>query len=450
MTSRELAVDALHRARAERVFVENALDEAFQATHFEKPEDRRLAANLALGVTRRRATLDALVAPFSQRPLSAIEPRVLDILHLGAFQIACLTSIPPHAAVHESVELARYVGSPMARGFINGVLRRVSECVTDEYESTPTAFTFPLEDRRFRRLHQPLLPDPRQEPALYLSAGCSWPLWLAESWLQQFGFQECLRLGFWFNAPPPLWLRVKPHVDRGQFQHRLAALNVTAVPGAHPQSFRIESPVRIADLPGYATGDFAVQDHASMAVATALAPQPGWSVLDLCAAPGGKTLHLAELMNNTGTITACDIDSSRLQEVIDAALRHGVTCMNTVLLNETDEPPAGPFDAVLVDAPCSNTGVLGRRVDVRWRITPRDFPHLTQLQSRLLDMALERVKPGGVVVYSTCSIEPAENGVLVCNVLRGRRDLRFEREHTSRPGEPSDGGYWARILKRSA
>jgi 16S rRNA (cytosine967-C5)-methyltransferase len=192
---------------------------------------------------------------------------------------------------------------------------------------------------------------------------------------------------------------------------------------------------------------FAVQDHSSMLVASALDPQPGWTVLDLCAAPGGKTTHLAELMRNTGRIVACDIVAKRLETVTSLCQRMGVSIVETATLKDGTDAPVGPFDAALVDVPCSNTGVLGRRPEVRWRLDPAEFPHLIRLQQRLLEVALDRVKPGGVVVYSTCSIEPDENGGVVRAVLHRTPGLTLEAEHTAIPGTPSDGGYWARLRK---
>ncbi|CAN5542906.1 16S rRNA (cytosine(967)-C(5))-methyltransferase RsmB [soil metagenome] len=452
MTAREAAVEILNVARVRRAFVSDVLDEFLSdpATGLvnAKPEDRRLVTNLVLGITRRRATLDALVAPFIDRPFHAVENRIFDLLHLGAYQLVFLTSIPDHAAVHETVELARFIGSPLATGFVNGVLRRVVESVTDEDTDHPTRFAVPMDDGRFRRLSKPLLPDPVREPVYYLAAAFSWPMWLAQVWWDRYGFDECCRMGFWFNAPPPLWIRVPTHVDRGNVQHRLAAINIEARPGPHSQSLHLLNGGNILDLPGFATGDFAVQDHASMLVATALAPKPGMTVLDLCAAPGGKTTHLAELMNNTGKIIACDIEAERLATVTTLAERMKISIIETVQLADGQDPPAGPFDAALVDAPCSNTGVLGRRVDVRWRLQPEEMDYLIRLQTKLLTNAIDRVKPGGAIVYSTCSIEPAENEQVVNAVIRTSKTVRKEAEHRSEPGRPSDGGYWARLRKR--
>ncbi|VTT97285.1 Sun protein OS=Planctomyces limnophilus (strain ATCC 43296 / DSM 3776 / IFAM 1008 / 290) GN=Plim_1107 PE=4 SV=1: Nol1_Nop2_Fmu [Gemmataceae bacterium] len=301
---------------------------------------------------------------------------------------------------------------------------------------------------RYRVLARPVLPTPGTDPAGYFAAAFSFPRWLADQWHQRFDPDECRRLGFWFNAPPPLWVRVnKLHNSRETYRLRLAAQLIDAEPGEHPQSLRFPEHHPIRGLPGYDDGDFAVQDHSSMLVASALGLQPGMRVLDLCAAPGGKTTHLAELMDNRGFITACDTEPRRLETVTTLCQRLRIKGVRTVLLGENDEAPPGPFDAALVDVPCSNTGVLGRRPEVRWRLKPAEFQHLIRLQTRLLFAALDRVKSGGLVVYSTCSIEPDENEGVVQVVMRGMRHLKLEAEHRAVPGRPSDGGYWARLRK---
>jgi 16S rRNA (cytosine967-C5)-methyltransferase len=174
-------------------------------------------------------------------------------------------------------------------------------------------------------------------------------------------------------------------------------------------------------------------------------------VLDLCAAPGGKTSHLAELMKDRGQIIACDVDDRRLRTVADLCRRLGLGIVETRRLHpeRNDEPPAGPVDAVLVDVPCSNTGVLGRRPEVRWRLRPENLHHLVPMQTKLLIQACERVKPGGAVVYSTCSIEPEENRQVVRNVLQTLPDVVLEAEAEQVPGRPADGGYWARLRRMS-
>jgi 16S rRNA (cytosine967-C5)-methyltransferase len=186
-----------------------------------------------------------------------------------------------------------------------------------------------------------------------------------------------------------------------------------------------------------------------MAVASAVAPAPGWRVLDLCAAPGGKATQQAELIADRGEVVACDIDETRLQIVGGLARRLGLSAVRCSRLQAQDsgELPPGPFDAALVDVPCSNTGVLGRRPEVRWRLQPNDLLELPALQARLLRQAAQRVPAGGVVVYSTCSIEPEENRQVVQAFVKEQPGWRLETESEAIPGRPADGGYWARLCK---
>ena len=470
ITARQVAADVLHRSRSRDGFVAELIEDAL-ANPARKgggsiapgalapaalaggvrqelsAQDRRFLTQLVFGVIRRSGTLDALLKPFIQIPLHAVQPRVWDVLRLGAFQLTFLTHVPKHAAVYETVELAPYIGAPKAKGFINGVMRRVAELVTDEFTEKAGSDAVPV-DHRYRKLARPVLPNPASDPAGYLAAAFSLPPWLADRWLGRYAPDECTRLGFWFNAPPPLWIRVnKLHASRESYRIQLAAQMIDAEPGTHPQSLRFPEHHPIRDLPGYADGDFAVQDHSSMLVASALDVKPGMHVLDLCAAPGGKTTHLMELMNNRGQVTACDIDAKRLETVTTLCQRMRVQGVETVVLKDDGVPPAHEYDAALVDVPCSNTGVLGRRPEVRWRLKPNEFEYLIRLQTRLLIEALSRVKPGGAAVYSTCSIEPDENEGVVKAVCRGMRGVTLEAEHHAIPGRPSDGGYWARLRK---
>jgi 16S rRNA (cytosine967-C5)-methyltransferase len=435
-----VALQVLQTCAERDVFIQEVLsDQLTQASL--SPADRRLATQLAYGVLRRRDTLDALLQIVCKRPRRQVEPQLWDILRLGAFQLALLTHIPPHAAVHESVELA---AAPKVKGFLNGILRALARLLTDERTVSPATNALPLEDGQYRVLTQPVLPDPAAFPLQYVAAAFSLPSWLVQRWSARFPWEECLRLGFWFAGGAPLWLRCNPlRTDRAAFLHAMAEAGIHAEVGEQPQAVRVLDAVAIRDVPGYDQGWFAVQDESAMKVAAALAPEPGSRVLDLCAAPGGKTTHLAEFMKDEGIILACDVDETRLQTLSELTRRLGHTIVVTHRI-ET-EPPPGPFDAILVDVPCSNTGVLGRRPEVRWRLRPSDFRRLVPLQTRLLLQAAELVRPGGAIVYSTCSIEPEENRQLVNALLRERPELMLEADAVQVPGRPADGGYWARL-----
>jgi 16S rRNA (cytosine967-C5)-methyltransferase len=448
-TARSLALHVLTRCRDEDAFIQEILDQALTRSSL-GPADRRLTTQLAYGVLRRRGTLDALLRPLLTRQPHQVEPWLMDALRLGAFQLALLTHVPPHAALHETVELAALYGRPRAKGFLNAVLRALPPLLTDERGAEPAADALPLEGGVYRKLARPVLPEPATHPVEYLSAAFALPRWLARRWLEREGWDECVRRGFWFAGPAPIWLRCNPlRTSREALMAALAEAGVRAEAGEQPRSVRLLDAAPIRQLPGYEQGWFAVQDESAMRVAAALNPTPGGLVLDLCAAPGGKTTHLAELMGDRGKILACDVDERRLQTVAELCRRLGITSVETCRLppERNHEPPPGPFDAVLVDVPCSNTGVLGRRPEVRWRLRADDLRHLVPLQTKLLLLACERVVPGGAVVYSTCSIEPEENRQVVEAVLKGMPEFVLEADEVQVPGKPADGGYWGRLRR---
>lgn len=450
VTARGVALQVLLDCQRREGFVQDVLDAHLTAARLTLA-DRRLATHLSYGVLRRRGTLDALLAAVCSRPAAQVEPWLWEALRLGAYQLAMLTHVPAHAAVHETVDLAA-TARPGVRGFLNGVLRACERLLAPDTTDQPGPAALPLEEGRYRRLNRPVLPDPSTRPVEYLTV-FSLPEWLAARWHARYSWEECLRLGFWFAAPPPLWLRVnRLRVGRDEVLAALAGAGVAAASGDYPQAIRVLEAAVVRELPGYDQGWFAVQDASAMQVGAALAPEPGWRVLDLCAAPGGKTTHLAELMDDRGEVVAGDVEEERLKTVTELTRRLGLTCVRTVRIDPRQEEsiPAGPFDAALVDAPCSNTGVLGRRPEVRWRLQPRELPFLVALQGRLLRAASARVRPGGVVVYSTCSIEPEENeGVVAAAVADEAAGLVLEAETRQVPGRPADGGYWARLRKRA-
>jgi 16S rRNA (cytosine967-C5)-methyltransferase len=449
-SARSLAFQVLLEADRGNGFIQEILDKHLSQAEL-SPADRRLATHLAYGVVRRRSTLDALVRPFLKREPHQIEPWLWNALRLGAFQLALMTHIPVHAAIHETVELAGLFERTRAKGFLNAVLRALAPLVSDQRLAQPGADALPMEQRQYRKLERPIFPDPIARPVEYLAAAFALPRWLVGRWLDRYGWDECNRLGFWFASPPPLWLRYNSlRTDRDAYLAALARAGITGGAGEHPQAIRLADSVAIRDLPGFEEGRFAVQDESAMRVASALAPASGSRVLDLCAAPGGKTTHLAELMRNQGELIACDVDDRRLRTLTALCQRLGINIAETCRLRpeQNDEPPSGPFDAILVDVPCSNTGVLGRRPEARWRLRPQDLQHLVPLQTKLLLQAAERIKPGGTIVYSTCSIEPEENRTVVQNVLQVMPHLSLEAEENQVPGKPSDGGYWARLKLR--
>ncbi len=456
---RAVAATILRQCRQGEGFAPELIERHLGQAEAGYPADRRLLVQLVHGTIRRQAALDACLQACVERPWHAVELAVRELLRLGAYQLLLLTHIPPHAAVHETVEAAGQLQLQRAKGFINGVLRRLAGLLTDEFATEPTASHLPVDTPlppdalaagsppfRYRRLQRAVFPDPQSDPAGYLATAFSYPRRLVRRWLERHELAECYGRAFWFNAPPPLWLRVnRLRTDRETYRLRLLTAGIESHPGPHPQALYLPDPPPVRELPGYAEGDFCVQDLSAMQAATALEVRPGMKVLDLCAAPGGKTTLLAEQMHNRGQIIACDVDARRLDVLRQLCQRLGVTIVEPVLLAEGKEPPPGPFDAALVDVPCSNTGVLGRRPEARWRFRPEQLPQLVRRQTELLLTAAQRVRPGGVLVYATCSIEPEENEQLIQQVRRTFPGLKLEAEEHARPGRPADGGYWARL-----
>jgi 16S rRNA (cytosine967-C5)-methyltransferase len=448
--ARSLALQVLLDCARHDAFIQEALDRRLADSGL-APADRGLTTQLAYGTLRRRATLLALLEPLVSRPRHQVEPWLWEALALGACQLALLSHVPAHAAIHETVELAVLYGRPGAKGFLNAILRALAALLTAEEAPGPAADALPLEQGRYRRLARPVLPEPTTHPVEYLAAGFALPAWLVLRWLERYGREECIRLGFWFAGPAPLTVRCNPlRTSRESLLAAWASAGITAEPGEQPQAVRLRDAGPVRELPGYEQGWFSVQDESAMRVAPALGLTPGQSVLDLCAAPGGKATHLAEQMQDRGRVVACDVDDRRLANVATLAARLGLRSLETCrLFPERDEAlPPGPFDAALVDVPCSNTGVLGKRPEVRQRLRPGDLGELVALQARLLRMAIWAVRPGGAVVYSTCSIEPEENGGVVRAVLAEVPGLVLEAEEESVPGKPADGGYWARLRRQ--
>ena len=485
-TARQVALATLLAAAYSNDYVNEHLDRECERGDL-PPIERRLATELAFGVVRRKNTLDALLAVAVARPRENVEPALWMLLRLGAYQLALCDGVADYAATSETVELGRWIGRDDWTGFANGCLRSVARLISDQPIDAPSPFALPLTSGRYRRLSQPIFADPAgsaQGGLSYLSKAFSVPHWLIERWSERFDFEELCRLGFWFNTPSPICLRAnRLRTDRDTLLAKFAEAGIASRVGELPSSiFLVEADreplksdtladesadsaslarqasiapknatTRVDQMPGFAEGEFVVQDESAQRAAELLAPQPGETVLDLCAAPGTKTTHLAELMRNEGRLIATDSSESRLKLVPQNAERLGLSIIETVVvtLEGTNIPP-GPFDAILIDAPCSNTGVLGKRPDARWRIQPDDLEELSRIQLLLLLAAADRLKPGGRIVFSTCSIEPDENAAVVEAACHFRPKLKIVEQHELSPGRNSDGGFQCLLRSETA
>ena len=454
-SAREAAFAVLSEYKNGGRFVAALLQPLFESTALSSSDERRLAVELTNGIVRREATLDAILRPHVQRPRHQVEGELWTLLQLGTYQLVFLDSIPAYAAVNETVALARSLGRDRWSGFLNGVLRNVERALTDRFQPQPDAASVPVSEGRYRGLAEGVFADPSVDPVNYFAEAFSFPRWLAARWHARIGFDELCRLGFWFDRPPVPTLRVNLlKTTREELIRLLSERCIEARPGALPESIRLAATARIDALPGFADGFFSVQDESAMLAVDRLSPRPGEKILDLCAAPGTKTTHLAERMQNSGIIVATDIRADRLTRVAENCARLGISIVQPLVVPESADYPAdvapmagGPFDAVLADVPCSNTGVLGKRPEARWRITPAEIEELASRQLSLLESACRRLRSGGRLLYSTCSIEPEENDQVVRGLLQREPAMSLVNEWREVPGRPGDGGYQALLVR---
>ena len=403
--AREVAVRALERVEAAASFADIALDHELASRPL-SPRDAALAMELVYGTLRWQRYVDWILAPHSRRRLETLDARVRVILRMTAYQIALLDRVPTFAAVNDAVTLAPR--TPGVKPFVNAVLRSFARRAPHERE--PAAPRDPLEA---------------------LATRCSFPTWLAARWVARFGREEAEALMRASNERPPLTLRANAlRTTRDALAERLAAEEGLAVrPTRHaPEGLVVGPGGAPASWRAFGDGSFAVQDEASMLVGRLLAPEPGATVADVCAAPGTKTTHIAELMADRGRVLAFDREPERLARVREAAARLGITVVDA--RDGAVDVLAPGFrdacDAVLVDAPCSNLGVIRRNPEVKWRRQPSDLGPASRQQSEILAAAATMVKPGGRLVYATCSLEPEENEAVVSAFLRARPEFAID------------------------
>jgi 16S rRNA (cytosine967-C5)-methyltransferase len=365
--------------------------------------DRSLAMELAYGTVRRLETIDWRLEPVLKRPLPRLPVVVQMVLRLGAYQLLCLDRIPPSAAVNESVALMKSYTKALKRdwsGFVNAVLRNVI------------------------RTPEPALPDPNVDPARSLSVRHSVPLWLCTRWIDRLGVEQADAACRGSGSVPAVTLRVnRLRVTREQFLDRLKHEGIAAGPTAvSPVGVALEQGEAVTSLPGFQDGDFYVEDEAAQLIPPLLDPQPGEQVLDACAAPGGKTTHLAALMQNRGEILALDRNADRLKLVDENRRRLGITIIRTMRADAAISCPSAfqdrRFDRILVDAPCSGLGVLRRHPEAKWTKHEAMFARHHRLQTQILDAVASVLRPGGVLVYSTCSTEREETEDVVAQFCR--------------------------------
>lgn len=403
-TARGLALQVL-----QDVFSGGAYANLSLAKHLAKSElsqlDRRFATELVYGAVRACGTLDWMLSHYIKRPLSQADPLVANILRLGMYQLFFLTKVPASAAVNEAVNLARQLSHPGAGGFVNAVLRSAL--------------------RNPEKIHYPSLLD---DPVRHIALRECHPEWLVKRWIAKIGSEETLALCHFNNTQPPLSLRANTlRTTRDMLLQTMRQSGVEAVASTlTPDGILCQ---RSGDEPlrFLREGLCQAQDESSMLVAYVVDPQPGEFIIDACAAPGGKSTHLAAQMQNRGRILSCDIHPHKINLIEENRRRLGATIIEACRQDAASlhEQFANQADRVLVDAPCSGLGVLRRRPDLRWR-REKALGELPILQQAILRSSAQCVRPGGVLVYSTCTLEDDENIGVVNNFLAASPHFSLE------------------------
>ena len=409
VNSRAVTLAALEEWRGGRKFADAILNERLRNVEL-GAADRAFATELFYGVLRNLILLDFWIGELRSGHL---DDDSRDLLRLGLYQLFLLQT-PEHAAIYETVELA----GRRNRALINGTLRNAIRARAELLQKTD------LQKLSVRKSH---------------------PQFLIDRWTRNFGVREAEAVCEWNNRPPPMYARINHlSISDEAFLARCGDVERLATQ---------ENFVRLTKIPenALAGGHCYIQDPSTALACAVLDPQPGERILDACAAPGGKTGYIAELMKNDGFILACDRDQSRVETLRGNLERLGVKIAQTIRHDWaqqtlSDEPP---FDRILIDAPCSNTGVMRRRVDVRWRLTADDFARMAAEQLRIVRATIPLLKPGGVLIYSTCSLEPEENKEVVEQALGKFPFLKLVEEKSALPFRDGfDGAYAAKFIRQ--
>jgi len=455
--SRRICFQALARFKPQRgPYVTRVLEDACAAAE-PTPHERAFAYELAVGVVKRLLTLNHLIESYSGVSLRRIDSNVQTVLRMGLYQILFMASVPERAAVDESVKLARAVASRKAGGFANAVLRNVCRSIVERTEA-PVVMETLLSGRALPGQGQTILFDrdvfASDSVDHLLASALSHPAWLLRRWIERWGAEKVVSICFADNAAAPLHVRVNTlRTSPEGFVAALREAGVKVEETGLAVCLKVAHQGAVEALPGFAEGWFTVQDRSAIEVGLMLGAQAAETVLDACAAPGTKTTHMAETAGGEAEITAADIMPRRLQMITENVERLGSQGIHVVQADarSADGVFSTTFDRVLADVPCSNTGVLRRRAEARWRIKPEMITELAGLQAEILASCARVVKPGGVLVYSTCSIEEEENELVVRRFLEDEEG-RFElvEERLRLPGEDDcDGGYAAKVKRIS-
>ncbi len=390
--------------------------------------DRSFVTELVYGTLKYTLTFDWVIAQYSKVKFRKISKWILTILRMGLYQIFFMEKVPHSAACNESVKLAEHYGHQGSKGFVNGILRSVIR----NTEGNIDRISFPSMARRY-----------------------GYPDWMADMLVEDYGKETTLEILKAYGEPARFSIRTnRLKCSREQLLTSLAESGIAAKPSAVTEDgILLEHASDVTKVPGFHDGWFYVQGESSMLVGQIANPKPGSRVLDLCSAPGGKATHMAEKMGNQGKVIAGDIYPAKLQKVQESAGRLGITVLETKLQDATQFVPAyeKQFDCVVADVPCSGLGILRKKPEIRLHRTEKEIAELLPLQQKILECAARYVKPGGILIYSTCSILKRENEAQVAEFLRNHKDFSLRREEspmTILPQTYGTDGFFIAKMKR--
>jgi len=454
---RDVALAALHDARTRRVFVRNACDRIV-TTRAVPPSETALASELALGVVQHRLTLDHLITRLFKGRFSRLDPMMRDVMRIGAYQLVYTDRIPDFAAVDEGVEQAKRIGGRRAGGLANAVLRTIVRHRTDRrvaWAGDRDARAIRVDATTCCRFIEPVLPDPETELVTYLSVATSHPATLVKRWIAQFGMRATEGVLWCGVMRPPLILRAnRLRANPRDLIASLAREGTEAI-AAGEAVVVIGHPGPLERTEAFRHGLCQPQDPTAMAAVCAARPELSERMLDLCAAPGTKATLAAELRGDRDTIVASDRNLDRLSHIDQNCHRLGIRSIRTVPPKELERVVGdeGPFDLVLVDAPCSNSGVFSRRPEARYRLNERSLAALAEVQAKLLSRAASLVAPQGRIVYVTCSLEREEDEQVIEVFARSHAGWHVTRSERTLPccgptaGDWHDGGFTAELRR---
>ena len=400
-SARFYAFKALQRIEQDQAYADLVLSNLQQEIDLSE-KDRALLNEIVRGTLRWKKRLDWIVDQLWQGKSKKLAPKIRWLLWIGLYQIDFLQKIPDSAAVNEIVKIGRKIAGPSVAGILNGMLR--------SYLREP------------ERVH---FPDERDDPVLALAVRKSHPEWLVARWIDQFGLEAASQLCDANNTPPLLCVRPnRLKIDPEDFENLLLDKNVEFNKSIVPGFFRLLSFSWPIIQEWLDSGLISIQDESAGLPALAADVQPGETVFDLCAAPGGKSTHIAELSGDRATVFSADINPARCRLVRQACTRLGLQSVR-VLIADANHIPLKQADKIILDAPCSGLGVMRRKTDLRWRRKPEEIEALVSLQKKLLRSAAEHVKPGGALVYCTCTIEPEENDKVIQFFLQHNANFKL-------------------------